>query len=206
MFRQSILTYWAVFVESCLSNKTNQWAKEYFNYIDRNPKLKFIRDCDVAEKSVIEGQFKKAAELYRDIVTRCKPEDDKTSFEFKLCECLYKAEEYRQVIPLFENFIANNKVTHRNLVKKAMLMKGCARIELNEIDKAVDDFFILMIEYPGTKEATETNYFLGYCYMLQGKFRDAEEAFNSLLKSYPESTYTEKARRHLTRIKDMTEE
>jgi len=197
-------SYWTVFIESCIADKTSQWAKAYFNYINSRPKLKFARDRGTAEQNVIDNKFKEAAELYKNIITRCTPEDDKALFEFRLCECLYKTEEYRQVVPLFEGFIANNKATHRNLVKEALMMKGCAHIQLNEIDKAVDDFFTLMIEYPGTKEAKETNYFLGYCYMLQGKFRDAEEAFNSLLKSYPDSAFAEQARRYLARINLMT--
>ena len=198
------LSHWAVLVESCIADKTSQWAKNYFNYIDGRPELKFARDCGMAERYAADGKFREAAELYKSILTRNTPADDKVTFEFRFCECLFKAGEYGEAVPLLEKFIASHKAAHRNLVKEAMLMRGCANIQLDEVDKAVDDFFILTIEYPGTKEAKETNYFLGYCYMLQGKFRDAEEAFNSLLKSYPDSPHAEKARRYLARINIMT--
>ena len=61
-----------------------------------------------------------------------------------------------------------------------------------------------MIEYPETKQAPESNFFIGYCYMLQGKFEEATESFNLVLKDYPDSTYASKSRLCLTRIKNMT--
>jgi len=198
-------SYWSVFIESCIGDKTSQWAKDYFNYINSRPKLKFARDCGMAEQYVTDGKFREAAELYKSILTRSTLEDNKVIFEFRLCECLFKAGEYGKAIPLLEKFIAGYKASHRNLVKEAMLMKGRSYVQLNEIDKAVNDFLTLIVEYPQTSETPETNYFLGYCYMLQGKFKEAVEAFDCLIKSHPDSTYTAKARVSLNRIKNMTE-
>ena len=146
---------WTVFVESCLSDKTNRWAKEYFNYLDSRPRLKFSRDCLTAQRYAADEKFLKAAELYRDIMNRCGPEDDKGAFEFQVCRCSFEGGQYRQAIPELERFIRNNKATHRSLVKEAMLMKGRALIQLGELDKAVDSFFTMMIEYPETKEAPD---------------------------------------------------
>jgi len=199
------LSYWAVFVESCIADKTNQWAKNYFNYIESKPELRFARDCGMAERFVADGKFKETAELYKSILTRNIPEDNKVIFELRLCECLFKAGEYGEAIPLLEKFITRYKTTHRDLVKEAILMKGRSYVQLNEIDKAVNDFFTLIVEYPETSEVPETNYFLGYCYMLQGKFKEAVEAFDCLIKNHPDSTYAAKARVSLDRIKNMTE-
>jgi len=199
------LSHWVVLVESCIADKTSQWAKNYFNYIDGRPELKFARDCGMAERYAADGKFREAAELYKSILTRNTPADDKVTFEFRFCECLFKAGEYGEAVPLLEKFIASHKAAHRNLVKEAMLMKGRSYVQLNEIDKAVNDFFTLIVEYPETSETPETNYFLGYCYMLQGKFKEAVEAFDCLIKSHPDSTYAAKARVSLDRIKNMTE-
>jgi len=196
---------WVVFVESCLGNKTNRWAKSYYAYLDSKPRLAFGRDCIIAEKHVAEEKFAKAAELYQDIVNRCGPDDDKGAFEFQLCRCLFYGGKYREAVAKLESFIANNKATHRSLVKEAMLMKGRAHVQLSEIDKAIDVFFAVMIEYPETKEAPETNFFVGYCYMLQGKFDQATAAFDLVAQDYPSSSYASKARMCLIRIEKMTQ-
>jgi hypothetical protein len=44
---------WAIFVESCLDDKTNRWAQEYSKYLDGKPRLKFGRDCLVAETALV---------------------------------------------------------------------------------------------------------------------------------------------------------
>jgi len=196
---------WVVFVESCLGNKTNRWAKAYYTYLDSKPRLLFGRDCIIAEKHVTEEKFARAVELYQDIVNRCGPDDDKEMFEFELCKCLFYGGKYHEAVARLESFIANNKATHRSLVKEAMLMKGRAHVQLSETDEAIDDFFALMIEYPETKEAPETNFFVGYCYMLQGKFELASDAFDCVIKGYPSSVYSSKARLCMTRIKNMTQ-
>jgi len=195
---------WAMVVESCLNDKTNRWAKAYFNYLNTKPAIKFGRDCKAAEQYMADGNFKKAAELYQDIVSRCGPEDDKGAFEFQLCKCLFEGGQYREAIAKFESFIANNKAMHKSLVKEAMLMKGRAHIQLAEIDKAIDAFLTLMIEHPETKKAPETSFFIGYCYMLQGKFEQAREALNLVVKDYPENSYANRASICLNRIKNMT--
>jgi tetratricopeptide (TPR) repeat protein len=196
---------WTVFVESYLIDKTNRWAKEYYNYLDSRPRLKFGRDCLVAKRYAADEKFKQAAELYRDILKRCGPEDDRGEFEFQLCRCLFHGGQYREAVAKLESFIANNKATHRSLVKEAMMMKGRAHVQLGEIDKAIDVFFAVMIEYPETKEAPETNFFVGYCYMLQGKFDQATAAFDLVAQDYPSSSYASKARMCLIRIEKMTQ-
>jgi len=197
---------WVIFVESCLGNKTNRWAKAFYAYLDSKPRLKLSRDCYIAETHVANQKFEKAAELYRDILKRCGPEDDIGEFKFQLCRCLFDGGQYREAVGNLENFIANNKAMHGNLVKEAMLMKGRAHVHLGETDKAIDNFFVLMVEYPETKEAPETNFFVGYCYMLQGKFELAKEAFDCVIKGYPSSIYTSKARLCMTRIKNIIDE
>ena len=196
---------WVVFVESCLGDKTGRWAQAYYAYLDSRPKLKFGRDCIIAEKYATDKKFMKAVELYQDIVNRCGPEDDKGLLECQLCKCLFYGGQYREAVAKLGSFIVNNKATHGSLVKEAMLMKGRAHVQLGEIDKAIDAFLTVMIEYPETKEAPETNFFVGYCYMLQSKFDQAKEALNLVTQEHPESSYAGRARMCLIRIEDMTQ-
>jgi TolA-binding protein len=206
LFDKAVYPYeWALFVESGFANKTGRWAEAYAGYLSTNPKLKFDKDRAAAEQYAADERYNEAAELYRSILDRCGPEDDKTEFEYQLSRCLFEAGKFREAIAKLESFVNNNKASHRSRVKEAMLMKGRAHIQLAEMEKAIDAFLTVMIEYPETKEAPETNFFVGYCYMLQAKFVRATDAFNLVVRAHPKSPYAGKARICLTRIKQMTE-
>jgi len=58
---------WAVFVESCLGNKRNEWARRYYEYIEKTSKERFGWDWD-AEKLAAAGKYGQAAELYSHIL------------------------------------------------------------------------------------------------------------------------------------------
>jgi TolA-binding protein len=85
------------------------------------------------------------------------------------------------------------------------MLKGQAYIQLGDTDRAKEEFLTLMIEYPEVKEAPEAIFFMGYCYMLQSKFGEAAETLNLVMKDYPDSSYIDKARSNVSRIKSMTE-
>ncbi|MCK4795065.1 MAG: tetratricopeptide repeat protein [Desulfobacteraceae bacterium] len=86
------------------------------------------------------------------------------------------------------------------------MLKGQAYVHLGDINQAMDTFFVLLLEYPEAKQGPEANFFVGYCYMLQGKFDEATEALNLVVWDYPESSYVSKARSCLARIKSIIEE
>ena len=120
-------------------------------------------------------------------------------------ECLFNDQKYENVIPKLENFVRNKKGINRTLVSEAIILEGQAYIQLGDIDQAREEFLTLLIEYPETKQAPDANFFVGYCYMLQGKFNEAVDAFNLVVKDYPESSYVDKALSNMSRIKSMTE-
>jgi tetratricopeptide (TPR) repeat protein len=198
------LFVWAPFVESCLSDKTNRWAKQYYTYTNSEPEFKLGIDCAIADTYMADEKYDDAAELYRDIIKRCGLGDDKEAYEFELCKCLFYGGKYSESIAMLDGFISNNKELHRKLVKEAMIVKGRAHIQLAEIDKAIYVFSAMMIEYPETKQTPEPNFFIGYCFMLQGEFEKATKSFDLVAKNYPESSYKNKARLCLSRIKNMT--
>jgi tetratricopeptide (TPR) repeat protein len=196
---------WVEFVESCLSDKANRWGKCYLDYLEGRSRLKFGRDCFIAEKYATNGKFKEAAELYKSILERCGPSDDKAIFEYRFCECLFNDGKYQNAVFELERFIIRNITTHRSLVVKAMMLKGQIYIQTGDLDRAIDTFFTLIMEYPEIKKMPEIIFFVGYCYMLKGKFEAATETFNYLLKDYPNSFYADKSQIYITRIKSMTE-
>lgn len=197
---------WAMFVESCLKGKTSRWAKEYSEYFNGNPRLKFRRDCWVAEKYLVDEDFEKAAELYGDVVNRCGPEDDKGFLEFQRCKCLFYAAGHPKAGPQLAGFIANYKASHANLAREAMLMKGRLHIDADEMDKAVEEFLAVTAEYPETKQACEAQFFLGYCHMRQNEHEKAVEAFDRVTREYPESGLASKAHLCLAKIRNKIEE
>ncbi|MHC4478404.1 MAG: LamG-like jellyroll fold domain-containing protein [Planctomycetota bacterium] len=196
---------WVTFLDTCLTDKANRWAKKYFEYLDSKPRLKFRAYRKAAEENMAAKNFKKAAELYEDILSRCGPEDDKGQFEFQLDKCLFHGGEYQQAISRLENFIANYRTAHGNLVKEAMLMKSQGYIHSGKLDKALDSYLALMIEYPETKDLPEISFFLGYCYMLKGDLEAAEKAFESVIEGYPHSPYATRAGMCMIRIKHNRE-
>lgn len=196
---------WAILIKSCIGDKPDRWYKAFHTYVQSKPRLEFKIACSTAKKYVADKKFKEASELYRIILDCCGPENDKGSYEFQLCKCLFEGRQYQEAIGSLEHFIITYKATHRSLVKEAMLMKGRALIQLAETEKAIDALFTLMIEYPDNENAPEINFIIGYCYMLQSKFKEATEAFDLVVKDYPESSYANQARLSLSRIKNMTE-
>lgn len=195
---------WVKIIESLPEDDVDGWSGKFAAYFHTKPGLRFRRDSIAAQKHMTEKKYLKAAELYRHIVDRCGPEDDKTLFEFQLCKCLFEGATYQEAVAKLSDFIGDYKPTHGNLVKEAMLMKSRAHVQLGELDKARDGFFALMMEYPQAKNIAEINFFIGYCYLLQGKFEAARETFDCLTKNHPESPYTTKAKAFLKRIKSMT--
>jgi len=197
---------WVVFVESCVGDETSRWAKRYLEYVDSKPRLKFSRDRIAARKYVDNKDFKKAADLYRDILERCGPEDDRAVFTWELCECLFHGSADGQIVPTLESFIADYNETYGDLVKEAMLLKGVAHVQLGEPDKALESFSAVMNAYPETKNMPQVNFYVSYCYMLQGKSEAAEKAFDKVIRDYPGSLHASKASICLTHIKDMPEQ
>ncbi len=200
------LNYFAV-VDRALK-KDGVWAGKFSQYCRGKPELTefLFRNYEKTARSHIEQKnFNEATKIYRDIVKQCGPNQKKSIYEFKVCECLFNNSQHEDAINGIDSFIKNNKATHRTLISKAIMLKGQAYVHLGNIDQAVDTFLTLLFEYPRTKQAPEANFFLGYCYMLQGKFREATEAFNLLTKDYPESSYIAKAESYLSRIENMTD-
>ena len=141
---------------------------------------------------------------YRSFAVSSTPFLD-TDPDFRRDSASLRFRRYDSVIQDIDNFIKNNKTTHKSLISKAIILKGQAYVQLGDIDQAIETFFTLMIEYSEVKEAPEAHFFVGYCYMLQSKFGEAAEAFNLVVKDYPNSEYTSNARLCLDRIKNMTE-
>jgi len=184
------------------------WAKKFLEYCQRKPEMTeylFYKHEKIARNYTVQKNFQKAIEIYRNIIKQCGPNQNKSPYEFKVYECLFNDHQYENVISKLESFIRNNKATNRALVSKAIILKGQAYIQLGDIDRAKEEFLTLMIEYPETKQAPEANFFVGYCYMLQGHFGESTEAFNLVVKDFPESDYVDQARSYLMRIKKMTE-
>jgi len=200
------LSYSRAIIEGLEENGT--WTKGFWEYCRNKPELTecFIEEHkNLAQKKIEQGNFSMAVEIYRDIVNQCGPGQDKATYELKVCECLFNGGEYQNAISEIARFVARNKTTHRSLVVKAMMLKGQIYIQTGDLDRAIDTFFTLMMEYPEIKKMPEINFFVGYCYMLKGEFEAATETFNYLLKDYPNTIYADKSQIYITRIKSMTE-
>ena len=184
------------------------WAEKFWQYCRNKPELtEYVIEeyKKLAQKSLGQQRFLKAAEIYRDIVNQCGPDQDRAVYELKACECTFNSGQYEHAISELNSFIKTRKASHPVLVTRTIMLKGQAYVHLEDINRALDAFFTLMIEYPESKQAPKASYLIGYCKMLQGRFEEATEAFNIVVQEYPKSASASEASLYLTRIKNMTE-
>ncbi|UCG48670.1 MAG: tetratricopeptide repeat protein [Phycisphaerales bacterium] len=172
------------------------WANSFARYCREKPELRQYvagESVKLAEQAVTEGELLKAAEIYRDISGRCE-DNQKIGYAFRVCECVFESGKSAKAISEIESFVKKYRAVDRSMVMQAILLKGRTYLQLNETDKASDIFLDLMIDYPEAKKTPEANFFMGYCSMLQGNFEEAGEAFDLVIKDYPDNTYASKAR------------
>ncbi len=199
-------TYYCLTILAKALEGNDQWTQELAKYCKTNAELTAYLFSDieaVAKQHMAESKPARAAEVYREIIRKCGPNPQQRLYQMKLFECLMNDGQYETVIREIESFIKENKTSHAVLVIKAIMLKGQAHIHTGDIDSAIDTFFTLLIEYPEAKQAVDANFFMGYCYMLQGEFQDAKESFNIIVQGHPESQYAPRARSYLDRIKKM---
>jgi len=188
--------------------KNCSWAEYFLRYAQDKPQLTqyIITICEKrAQEKIAQNEFLKAAEIFRDIVNQCSTKNDKTTYELKACECIFDSGEYDRALSELEDFIKNNKSTNEDYVAKAILIQGQVYLQLREVDRAYDIFSKLMSGYPKSERALEASFFIGYCNMLRSKYKEATEVLNKIIRDYPQSSYANKARLCLARIKRVTE-
>ena len=131
---------------------------------------------------------------------------DKEKIRLELYKSKYAAGIELEKIPACIDEYAASKDIDARLKIEALILKGKTLAKIGEIDKAIHEFLMLKENYPGYKEYPEASFFVGYCYMLQGKFNQAEETFNLVINEYPQSAFADQAKQCLTRIESMTGE
>jgi len=198
-------------VAKCLGNDLyggGIWREKYLEYCKSKTQLteySFEEDCQIAEKYIDSGDFKNAADVYRNIIKQCGAHQDKTGLEIKVCKCILDAGDYQNAISELDQFIDRNKSANKKVAKEAVLMKGQCYIQLGDPNKALDEFVKLVTEYPEARQTPEFGFYTAYCYMLQSKGDKATETFNFIIQNYPESSYANNARLCLSRMKNTAE-
>lgn len=186
--------------------KGGMWPRMFFEYCRNKPELAkyiFSQHEKQAQEYIAQNDFSKATELYRELVNQCAADRDKSVYELKVCECIFNSGQYSKALPEIDNFINKYKVTNKALVKPAIILRGRAYIQLGEIAQASDTFQKLLVDYPEAKQTPDPNFYIGYCYMLQDKLKEAKEILSTLTMNYPESQYANKARLCLSKIERM---
>ncbi len=197
--------YWVDFIRSTLTDPGNRWARAFNDYLNRNPRMKLYDGQARAQKYEDQSRFGEAVEIYRDIMSRCQNEEDRRRFELRLVKSIFNDGKYAQAITAIEEYIETNNTADKEMLKQAQLLKGQAYVQLKQLDKALDIYLALMVENPETKDLAEINFFMGYCYMLQGKLDDAKSAFECVINDSGTSPYVNKARLCMIRIRNKSQ-
>ncbi|HUW18903.1 MAG TPA: LamG-like jellyroll fold domain-containing protein [Sedimentisphaerales bacterium] len=168
-------------------------------------KLKYeLKEQEVAEECANQKRFKEAVEIYQGLAKREGTIRSKAIYELKVCKCLFEEGNGEAALAEVNKFMGRNKIVSRSLMSEAILMKGQCHIRGAEIEKGLREFLTLMAEYPESKQAAAASFFMGYCYMMQGKYPEAKEALNVVTRAYPESSYANKAASYLSRLESIT--
>ncbi|UCG48672.1 MAG: tetratricopeptide repeat protein [Phycisphaerales bacterium] len=181
------------------------WANSFAQYCrDRAEFSPYLvkQGIELAETAAAEGDYLKAAEIYRDIIGRC-PADQKMAYEMQLCEHLFQSGRCDKAIPEIEAFIEKYRIKNRSMIIQAILLRGRTYLQMNDMNRASDIFLDLMVDYPETSKAPEANFFIGYCSMLQGNLDEARETLEFVINDYPTSMYASKAKLCIRRIDKM---
>jgi tetratricopeptide (TPR) repeat protein len=179
------------------------WSDNFLRYANNNPKLQqyyFKNSEQLAMEKMIQNDFYGAADLYRDIVSQCSSERGDLIYKLKIYECILNQGKYDTAISELSDYIRKYNSIDNSLIAKAIVLKGQAYIQLNEIERACDAFSLIIKEYPGTEWTPEAVFFVGYCYMLQGKHVQAQKTFNIVIDRYSYSPYARKASLCLAKI------
>lgn len=123
----------------------------------------------------------------------------------KICRCIFDGGDYQNAITELNGFVAKHKSNNERLIKDAMLMVCQCYVQLDQADKALNELSGLANEYPQMRQTPEFGFSTGYCYMLQGRTDKATEAFNLVVQNYPQSSYANKAKLCLVKIKNTPE-
>jgi outer membrane protein assembly factor BamD (BamD/ComL family) len=112
--------------------------------------------------------------------------------------------QYRDVIPKLEGYIAASKTTNQERTEEAVLMKARAHARLGQIEQAIESCSAVAHNSDASR-APEAGLFMGYFLMQQGHLKKAAEAFEAVVRDYPESSWANKARLCLARLNNVGE-
>ena len=187
--------------------KGGEWGGKFLEYCQGKPELVgflFRKQEAIARSHAAHKDHSRVAAIYRDILGQCQPHQ-KPGYAFRLCECLFEEGQYERAVHNLDRFVNRYKTSHRVLTAKAIMLRGQAYVYLGDIDRAIDTFLVLVVEYPEAKQTPAALFFVGYCHMLASRFEDAKVPFELLAQAHPSSEYATRATSHLDRIKRMAQ-
>jgi tetratricopeptide (TPR) repeat protein len=185
----------------------DSWMQKFSEYCQTRrdfTRLLFHPQEKLAQECIDQGDYPRAAQVYRDIVARCRPKQDRAFYDYQACECLFRANQFDDALQALRAFLRQYHSDDPRHVSRALMLKGRCHINMGTIDEAVDAFLDLVVAYPHSDLAAEASFLMGYCLMLQGKFEEAGEALNLVVQDHPASEYVGRANQYLDRIKTMT--
>ncbi len=109
----------------------------------------------------------------------------------------FEARNYQPAIQLFESLIAAS--SSHSLSDNAQFWIGECHYALRQYDVAIIDFE-KVFTFPNTNKADASQFKLGLCYIRKGDNTKAREEFDRLIRNYPNSSYSSRAKTLLSQI------
>ena len=86
-----------------------------------------------------------------------------------------------------EKYITQNITANKKLASQAMLLRGRLFVKLGEIDEARKVYEAYKKGNPKADDMPEVLYYIGYAYLIQGDFEQANSSFDAILKDFPKT-------------------
>ncbi len=155
-----------------------------------------------------EGNYEDAEQEFNLLWEKYKESEFAPEALFKRAECLAQIDRASDAAAAFKLFAKS--YPHNPLAGEAALRSGDAQVQMEAFDGAIAEYLALLKTQPDPDTELETRYRLAVTYHNKGDYAASAEAFEGIIKAFPDSKYAAEARVrigdfHLREGKDLTQ-
>lgn len=133
-------------------------------------------------------RFKEAEDAYQKVIKTPDAKIKKDAL-YQLGNCLFQQKKYKEAITVYRDFIQTNP-EEKELCAELRYRIGEIYYNQGEIKKAIEEYNLLIDEYPKSAQLDDALYWLGRAFVKDGDRASAIMTFRALVKQYPDSEWT----------------
>lgn len=161
---------------------------EIMNDPDCSFDLKFSAAAEAANIHITEKRYDLASEKIKYITSNALDPDQKSEGELLMAQIYFIKKDYQKAASEFERAAALDVPGIR---EKALYWLMRSHIEMDDLEKALDDSNRIISEFKDSRTSIEASYYQGDILSRLGKKKEAEEQFAKTAHDYPKSEFAE---------------